>query len=188
MAGERLLKDFQVQDGAVVNLMVSKQPASTAAAAVEPVPSLSPAPSPSVPTSGPPPPERHTHRSVPSLTLSFSDAPFSPSADAAAPSGGSSPGDGGPPVLSNIITSVPIDVDMHDPSPLYEEPPFNGKISDPQLWIDAFELLKRHFGDEKEGEAQLAWEAWLSGSREYIKPGQKALIRDRTGLSALGGV
>lgn len=190
MASDRLLKDFAIEDGSVVNLMVSKPPgtASAPVPAAAPANTLSPAPAqsaklspPASPSSGPPPPERHTHRSVPSLTLSFSDAPSSGASAA------SSPGGEHPPSL-NVVTSLPLDVDMQDASPMYEAPPFNAKVSDPALWTGAWELLQRHFGPDKEGEAQLAWEAWLAGSREYITPSDKALIRHKVGLSAMGGV
>lgn len=42
--------------------------------------------------------------------------------------------------------------------------------------------------ENKEKEAQQAWEAMLGGCREWIDPGKKALIRERVGYSAMGGI
>ncbi|KAK4049116.1 hypothetical protein OIO90_005586 [Microbotryomycetes sp. JL221] len=154
MSGERLLKEFAVENGSVVNLMITKSTATPAAAAGST--------STSVPVSTPSP------TSVPSLTLS-EPVPVS----------------SGPPTLQINTTSLPIDDGSLTPS---APPQFNIKISDPTLWIGAWELLRRHFGEENEADAQRAWEAWLGGAREWISPSDKALIRDRVGLSAMGGL
>lgn len=153
MNGDRLLKEFNVEDGSVVNLMIVKAaPAATAA------------------TSGPPPAETTTSTSVPSFTLS-EPVPVSSA---------------GPPSLQINTTSLPIDDGSLTPSS--EVPQFNQKLSDPALWSGAWELLQQHFGEGHEGEAQRAWECWLGGAREWISPGDKALIRSKVGLSAMGGV
>ncbi|KAM0787821.1 hypothetical protein ACM66B_003875 [Microbotryomycetes sp. NB124-2] len=160
MGGDRLLKEFSVENGSVVNLMITK-----------PAASASPAPTPAAAAAAAAPSASGsaTPISVPSFTLS-EPAPATST---------------GPPSLQINTTSLPIDDGSLTPS---APPPFNTKISDPALWIGAWDLLKQHFGEDNEGEAQQAWESWLGGAREWISPGDKALIRDRVGLSAMGGV
>ncbi|KAK4046082.1 hypothetical protein OIV83_006362 [Microbotryomycetes sp. JL201] len=149
MGGDRLLKEFAVENGSVVNLMITKAAAPPSATA-QPTNAANPV-------------------SVPSFTLS-EPAPATSA---------------GPPSLQINTTSLPIDDGSLTPS---APPPFNTKISDPALWIGAWDLLKQHFGEDNEVEAQQAWESWLGGAREWISAGDKALIRDRVGLSAMGGV
>ncbi|ORY92876.1 hypothetical protein BCR35DRAFT_286264 [Leucosporidium creatinivorum] len=159
MGGDRLLKEFAVEEGSVVTLMTAK-PATPAPATPSPVPSLSPAH---------PPAEKHTHNRVPSLTLT---EPIS--STSAVPS-----------LSINTSPEIP----LPDEAPSSPTPDrFSTTMSDPTLWIQAYELLKQQFGEGREAEAQRAWEGWLSGSREAISPGDKALIRSRVGLSAMGGV
>lgn len=163
MNNDRLLKEFAVEEGSVVTLMTAKPSAPNPPPALPPLPTSStsaPSLSPSVP-----PAERHTHNRVPSLTLT---EPPSLSIDTAAP-------------------SLPLDPDTPTPSSPTPDR-FSTAMSDPALWIGAYELLRKHFGEDNERDAQRAWENWLGGSREAISPGDKALIRSRVGLSAMGGL
>lgn len=65
--------------------------------------------------------------------------------------------------------------------------PFATKLSSPQLWIDAYALLQKQFGTEGV-EAQRVWELWLEGSLSHISASDKALIRERVGITAMGGL
>jgi hypothetical protein len=66
---------------------------------------------------------------------------------------------------------------------------FISTIGDPELWIETYAMLLRRFGNDERGEreAKKVWEAWLMGARNWIQPGTKALIREKTGISAMGG-
>lgn len=121
-----------MEDGATINLMVSKTT------------------TPAAPTA-----------EVPSLVLSEAE-----------------PGSSKPTL--NISTSIP------SPTTEGSVDKFAESVSSPQLWTDALTILKRHFGDD-ESSAEKVWEAWLSGSIQWISPSAKAAIREKVGLSAMGG-
>lgn len=156
MGDGKLLREFAVENGAVVNLMIK--------AVTPPV------------ATAPPPPEAPVE-GIPSLT--FSSAP-SPSITGRVP--------------LSISTSLPDSAfgapSTVNPSTVGESQHFLSTISSPALWGDALELLNRNFGDTEEGEGQArrTWESWLGGSREWISPSQKALIREQVGVSAMGGI
>lgn len=61
-------------------------------------------------------------------------------------------------------------------------------VSRPELWTETFEVLKRHFGEGRDSDAKEVWEAWLGAAQGWIEPGDKALIRERVGISAMGGL
>ncbi|KAM0748255.1 hypothetical protein T439DRAFT_291946 [Meredithblackwellia eburnea MCA 4105] len=151
----KLLKEYGVEDGAVVNLMVkAPAPGSTPAAAASG--SLS------TPTD--------TSAGVPSLTLS-------------------SPSPAGTPRGTSPTTSrLPLSIDTSVTAPPAPElTGIAGVVSEPQFWVDAFQLLKTKFGGS-EAEAKEVWETWFSGGQKWIEPGRKALIREKVGVSAMGGL
>ncbi|SCV74322.1 BQ2448_6754 [Microbotryum intermedium] len=197
MGDTKLLREFAVENGSVVNLMITKAAAQAQAADPEPTEAtatpagasttlastssaLSP---PSTPAHGGTASGRHSR--VPSLTLSEPPEPYTPSRR-----GSSAGSHRSVPSLSitTDLLSSPLSLDSHQPASARSagSDEFIAGVSNPTLWTEAFELLKRHFeGDESK--AQSVWESWLSGSRDWISPGDKALIRSKAGVSAMGG-
>lgn len=64
---------------------------------------------------------------------------------------------------------------------------FSSRLASPQLWKDAYAILKKQYGGD-ENQAKRAWELWLDGSIAFITPSQKAMIREAAGISAMGGI
>ncbi|GAA5885047.1 hypothetical protein JCM16303_006378 [Sporobolomyces ruberrimus] len=163
MGDSKLLKEFNVQDGAVINLMVTKPSASAAT------------PTPKTTTADDPEEATATSTGVPSLTLS------EPSASTSSSTTGTSK-----PVIS--LDNYP------PPSTTFPSvhctAAYSERIQSPELWEKIRGVLEGEFEgvENKEKEAQQAWEAMLGGCREWIDPGKKALIRERVGYSAMGGI
>lgn len=166
MGDGKLLKEFPVEDGSVVTLMTAKVAAPVPSPELVPVPTpileaasgLAPPPAVSPRPSPPSTPVRgSSHRSVPSLTISTDLSP------------------------STSSTGVPFHESISN-----DKSHFDTVIASPDLWTDAMEVLRKHFGDESE--AHRAWEAWLSGSVGFMTASEKALIRSKVGLSSMGGV
>lgn len=183
MGDTKLLKEFAITDGAAtVNLMVSKSASAGGATATPPALDLPPAaasasaPDPSTPTTsaGPDP---SSLGPIPSLTLSTDPMP--------------SPTNPTAPKLSIETDLLATNADFLPPSAATggDSDAFLATIGDPELWIETYAMLLRRFGSDERGEreAKKVWEAWLMGAREWIEPGTKALIRERTGVSAMGG-
>ncbi|KAI5475496.1 hypothetical protein MNV49_001310 [Pseudohyphozyma bogoriensis] len=140
----KLLKEFEVKDGAVVNLMIKAGSAAATPAATTPAMEVD-------------------EPAVPALTIST-------------PTSSTDPTSTSPKPALHIETAFA-------PSP--STPAHPG--AEPELWIEAYELLKKHFGgDEKK--AVEGWEGWLGASQAWFTPAQKALIREKVGISAMGGV
>ncbi|GAA5851727.1 hypothetical protein JCM9279_004385 [Rhodotorula babjevae] len=158
MGDGKLLREFEVQDGAVVNLMITKAPA-----AAPPSSSTSTAAaSPSSP-------------GVPALTLSE-------------PSTSSS---SNPPQVSLAKDLDALPLSTSSTSPAHPEhaglsPAFLSTVASPALWQSVRSTIEGHFEGDKE--AQRVWEAMFDGAQEWIRPNDKALIRERVGYSAMGGV
>lgn len=110
---------------------------------------------------------------VPALTLS---SPLPSPNPAAGPASSRPP-------LSISTTSIPVVAPARDlPTGIA------ATISDPALWSDAYDLLRKRFGEARESDVREVWEAWFGGAQGWIEPGAKALIRERVGISAMGGL
>ncbi|GJN89376.1 hypothetical protein Rhopal_002356-T1 [Rhodotorula paludigena] len=177
MGDTKLLKEFAVEDGTVVNLMVTKPTAPAASSA--PAPSSTPAAPSLVPAA-----------SVPALTLS-------------------EPGASTPPAPGTAPPSVPLAADL-DALPLSTSTSADGpalagvsdafleRVASPELWREVRGVCEAQFKEDGGGaaaatsrgeqEAQQVWEAMFAGCRDWIRPNQKALIREKVGYSAMGGV
>lgn len=163
MGDSKLLKEFPVEEGSTINLMITK----TASPAPTPSPSGAEDPSDSP--------------AVPSLTLSE---------PAAAPSSSSTPA---PPQISlqTDLDNLPLSTSSSTTeNPASTHPglsdTFLSTVSGVELWNDVREVCEKRFGKDS-NEAQKAWEAMFSGAREWISPNQKALVREQVGFSAMGG-
>lgn len=164
MGDGKLLREFEVQDGAVVNLMITKAPAPAAAVAAS-----SSSASTSTAAASPSSP------GVPSLTLSE-------------PSTSSS---SNPPQVSLAKDLDALPLSTSSTSPAHPEhaglsPAFLSTVASPALWQSVRSTVEGHFEGDKE--AQRVWEAMFDGAQEWIRPNDKALIRERVGYSAMGGV
>ncbi|GAA6057589.1 hypothetical protein JCM3770_005400 [Rhodotorula araucariae] len=150
MGDTKLLREFDVQDGAVINLMVTKA-----------------APPPAAPSSSVPAP-------VPAFTLSE-------------PSTSSAPSPAQVP-LAKDLDSLPLSTSTSADHPelVGLSPAFVSTVSSPALWQSVREAIEGHF--DGEAEAQRVWEAMFGGAREWIRPNDKALVREKVGYSAMGGV
>ncbi|KPV75589.1 uncharacterized protein RHOBADRAFT_53552 [Rhodotorula graminis WP1] len=158
MGDGKLLREFDVQDGAVVNLMITKAPAAAAA----PSSSTASAASPSSP-------------GVPALTLSEPSTSSSSTAPQVS--------------LAKDLDALPLSTSST--SPAHPEhaglsPAFLSSVASPALWQSVRDTVEGHFEGNKE--AQRVWEAMFEGAQEWIRPNDKALIRERVGYSAMGGV
>lgn len=174
MGDSKLIKEFAIVDGAAtVNLMLAKPASGTVTPPVLDLPTTPAAAEPAPAPSGPDP---LSLGPIPALTLSTDPIP--------------SPSNPTAPKLS-ITTNIGEGTDFLPPSaPLNgESEAFTSTIGDPELWIETYAMLLRRFGNDERGEreAKKVWEAWLMGARSWIEPGTKALIRERCGISAMGG-
>ncbi|BGP40066.1 hypothetical protein JCM10449v2_004024 [Rhodotorula kratochvilovae] len=157
MGDGKLLREFGVRDGAVVNLMITKAPAAPAPAAASPSPAAS--------SSSP---------AVPALTLSDPSTSSAPHPTEVS--------------LARDLDSLPLTTSTSADHPELAglSPSFLSTVSSPALWQSVREAVEGHFGAEVE--AQQVWEAMFSGAREWIRPNDKALVREKVGYSAMGGV
>lgn len=101
-----------------------------------------------------------------------------------------------PPTLS-ISTSIPTPISLSaepysetiNKSTLSHSPAFLTTISSPELWVETYDLLIKHCttnGGKGEEDAKKVFEIWLGASLEFLEPAQKASIREKTGVSAMG--
>ncbi|GAA5879849.1 hypothetical protein JCM1840_006972 [Sporobolomyces johnsonii] len=160
MGDSKLLKEFAVQDGTVINLMVTKTAAPTPSTSSAPA---DPADAPAAPSDS----------AVPALTLSEPSSSSNPPQLSLKTDLGSLP----------LTTSSSAD---NNPSVAGSSDAFLATASSPELWQDVRNVVEKRFPNG--GEAQKAWEAMFSGCQEWISPNQKALIRERVDYSAMGGV
>ncbi|GAA5907865.1 ubiquitin family protein [Sporobolomyces salmoneus] len=163
MGDQKLLKEFSVQDGAVINLMVTK---------TVPPPSSSSATT----TTTNDDPEEATAQAVPSLTLSEPSASESSSSQTTA-------------TMKPTISLDNLPPPSHTNASVHSSAAYRDRIQDPDLWEEVRSLLEKRFEgvENKDAESQQAWEAMLAGCQEWIDPGKKALIREKVGYSAMGG-
>ena len=180
MGDTKLLKEFAIADGAAtVNLMVSKPAAGPTATppALDLPPAAASAADPASPSSVASGPDPAFLGPIPSLTLSTDPMP--------------SPTNPTAPKLSIETDLLANNADFLPPSTATggDSEAFISTVGDPELWIETYALLLRRFGNDEKGEreAKKVWEAWLMGARDWIQPGTKALIREKTGISAMGG-
>ncbi|GAA6063676.1 hypothetical protein JCM10212_000412 [Sporobolomyces blumeae] len=195
MGDQKLLKEFDVQDGSVINLMVTKASATSTAAAASASASTRAPPGdptdadpadPSLATSSTSPTRQAP--TVPSLTLS--EPSTASSTSASAPSGTTTV------PLSPALDSLPLSSTVSNRATTssieaHSSASYRAQIASPQLWKEIRDVIEARFARDgraaNEGEAQQAWEGMLAGCREWIEPGQKALIREEVGYSAMGG-
>jgi len=180
MGDTKLVKEFAIANGAAtVNLMVSKPSAGPTATppSLDLPPPLANAPDPATSSPASSGPDPLSLGPIPSLTLSTDPVP-SPTNPAA-------------PKLSIETDLLATNADFLPPSgpASGDSHAFISTIGNPDLWVETYALLLRRFGNDDKGqrEAKKVWEAWLMGAREWIEPGTKALIRERCGISAMGG-
>lgn len=158
MGDSKLLKEFNVQDGAVINLMVTKS-------------------TPAVTTRSNEDPEEP--QAVPTLTLSEPVA----SGSASSSSSNAKPS---PVSIEKDLESLPLSTSStaKHASTSYQERIQQAELWQDLRTL----LEKRFEGIEnQEAHCQQAWEAMLGGCQEWIESSQKALIRERVGYSAMGG-
>ncbi|GAA5980214.1 hypothetical protein JCM5350_000873 [Sporobolomyces pararoseus] len=159
MGDQKLLKEFNVQDGAVINLMVTKTVATKSSSDD---------------------PEEATAQAVPSLTLSEpSNTTSSSSNDSTTTTSTTKPSIS----LDNLPPS------SHSSASAHSSAAYRERIQQPELWEEIRSVLEKKFEgiENKDAECQQAWEAMLGGCQEWIDPGKKALIREKVGYSAMGG-
>lgn len=199
MGDNKLLKEFNVQDGTVVNLMVTKSAAAaagaasagTAATTASPAEGSGPASAGKAGEAGdpgdmdaaaPPPtsPSRSTSPSkggVPELTLSEPD-PVTGHARRSSVS-----------LLKHDLDHLPLSTSASNsehPHGTGESDAFLAGVQSPDLWLDVRRVCEEKFSANQR-EAQKVWEAMFGGARDWISPNQKALIREEVGYSAMGG-
>ncbi|GAA5899187.1 hypothetical protein JCM6882_009278 [Rhodosporidiobolus microsporus] len=156
MGDSKLLKEFPVEEGSTINLMVTK--------------TASPAPPPATASADADPSDAPA---VPALTLS------EPSTSAAPPSEVPMEAD-----LDALPLSTSASTEPASHAGLSEQ--FLASVSSPELWEEVRGVVEKRF--ETGAEAQKVWEAMFGGAREWISPNQKALVRERVGYSAMGGI
>ncbi|WRT65417.1 uncharacterized protein IL334_002360 [Kwoniella shivajii] len=157
----KLLKEYDIADGATLHLMV-KAPSSSA-------PSPAPTPAPSGLTSDEAtfPPPSSISPAPPALTITTS-------IDAASTAGTSMP-------LTNLDTGAP----PLGPQPQVSSASFHDTISNPQFWQKIHALCISEFPLEDEADA--AWETFLVAMKGRLSAGEAAKIRDVVGVTGMGG-
>jgi hypothetical protein len=161
MGDSKLLKEFPVEEGSTINLMVTKV-ASPAPTPDAEDPSDSPAASVPALTLSEPAPSSSTSSAVPQISLQTD--------------------------LDNLPLSTSSTASEH-PSSTHAgfSSEFLSTIAGSELWNDVRGVCEKRFGEGSK-EAQTAWEAMFEGARGWISPNQKALVREQVGFSAMGGV
>ncbi|GAA5824060.1 hypothetical protein JCM11251_001505 [Rhodosporidiobolus azoricus] len=160
LGDSRLLKEFPVEEGSTINLMVTK--------------AVSPAAAPPLGTPMDEDPSEETP-SVPALTLSE-------------PSSAAAPSSAAPPALKVDLDALPMSTSASTQNPAHAglSDSFLSSVSSPDLWQEVRDVVEKRF--ETAAEAQKVWEAMFGGAREWISPNQKALVREKVGYSAMGGI
>ncbi|KAH8926107.1 hypothetical protein BT69DRAFT_1279165 [Atractiella rhizophila] len=68
------------------------------------------------------------------------------------------------------------------------------RFQNPDFWVETLDFLRTQFRSEgrekEEGEwnATAVWEQWFESGKCWLSPSDIALIRDRTGISSMGGL
>lgn len=172
LADERLLGDYPIEEGTVIMLSikpgfvppppVASSTSTDASAAIPPTTPDSAALPPSVPTTTAGSPSFSPSSSVPKLTLSTdfgsTDVPMSVAELA----------------TSNISSPHPTDASYH------------AVVKDVEFWEHLLSFLQGKFGQQDL--AEQAWEQFLLSQKNGLSPSEVAFIRDRVGLSGMGGM
>ncbi|KAF9257963.1 hypothetical protein L218DRAFT_909866 [Marasmius fiardii PR-910] len=183
LADNKLLKEYPIKAGDVVNLMVKPgfdwDPSiapSAALAASNSKTIIQPNPLTPSSTEGNLGGGGKKHQRIPSVVLSPSPANDSPS-----------------PGLSGVNGPEPVPMDIElDIDDLHPEPASSGiighyhdVISDPLFWQKMWAFLRTEFSIESD--SRTAWEEFLNASKEHLTPHEIAKIRDHVGLVGMAG-
>ncbi|KAG7098293.1 hypothetical protein E1B28_000256 [Marasmius oreades] len=184
LADNKLLKEYPIKAGDVVNLMV--KPGFDWDPSRSPAESKTSPPTLAQPKPVPPPASLGSesagdsrgkkHQRIPSVVLSPSPANDSPS-----------------PGLSGVNgpEPVPMDIELNidDPQPEPQSPglatPYHEVISNPMFWEKMWAFLSTEFSNGSDSRA--AWEEFLNASKGYLTAHEIAKIRDHVGLVGMAG-
>jgi len=200
LADGKLLKEYAVKDGDVVNLMLkagvewdwsAPPPPTISTSSKAPYADedgdafMKPPPTPpgSVPLVSPSMSRTSSkggrmHTRIPSVVLSPSPSVAPSSADLLSPS-------------SPIRASLNLNLDTAQfPSGaaaanVAAKDEFRGKIARPDAWVRLYSFLRGEFGENED--AAKAFELFLLGSKGELTPSEIAMIRDTVGLTGMAG-
>ncbi|KAF8348530.1 hypothetical protein F5887DRAFT_950484 [Amanita rubescens] len=177
LADNKLLKEYSIKDGDVINLMVKP---GTNWDPSNPIPrptniTLSPMSPPSLSSDKPATgaPRRGRHQRIPSVVLSPS--PSTSTTDLLAGTEGNS-GSGAPQEKDIILTLDTMDKHSQ---------PTTTFVANPEYWEKLFRFLKSEFINDSD--AIRAFEDYLRASKGSLTPNEIAKIRDHTGVVGMAG-
>ncbi|KIM19459.1 hypothetical protein M408DRAFT_83529 [Serendipita vermifera MAFF 305830] len=186
----KLVKDYDIKDGSVINVMATAAPPSAppvnnsmglSAADRDPVPAAaSPnlgATSPSLSAGGPPGHKRRIS-DIPAVTLSPAGTPAATT-----------------PLLQPVsLTADPLThLPLTPPAPsgaAASSHPFHQTMASPTFWKELRGFLEVKFGKEaggRTGDGDAAFEEFLRSAKGSLSPHEIAKIRDEVGISGMGG-
>ncbi|KAK0454003.1 uncharacterized protein EV420DRAFT_1556223 [Desarmillaria tabescens] len=157
LADNKLLLEYPVHDGDIVNLILKDVPPPDPPVIVAPTP-MKPAP---ITTATPATPSRHTR--IPSVVLSPSP---SPSAD------------------KPLDISLSLDTDL--PSPTRPSAStYHNALAKPEMWDRLYSFLRTEFTTDSD--AQQAFEDFLRAGKTVLTANEVARIRDHVGVVGMAG-
>ncbi|GMK54704.1 hypothetical protein CspeluHIS016_0112900 [Cutaneotrichosporon spelunceum] len=160
LADAKLLKEYDLPDGAVINLLVKAAP--PAAPAVASSSEQANASAPSQTTADPVKgvvPGRASHLRTPSLTITTTDA-------------------------MDIDADFASDVSQEPPSPV-SGANFHRTLSSPDFWHKVHALCQDEF--QTEAEADTVFDCFLMSVKNRLSASEAAKIRDEVGITGMGG-
>jgi hypothetical protein len=183
----KLLKDYDVPDGATITIMSKPAPPLTAEPTTE-VLGLSPSPSTQADASGGSPGTNPRHQrklsDIPAVVLSPAGSPGQTTPLL--------PGQSLPlppnPSYSPTHTQIPLDLNAFPiQSPSTPEPtPQHAVLASPEFWEGLYAFLKTQYGG-KIDDSNAAFEEFLLSAKNKLTPHEIARIRDRVGVIGMGG-
>jgi len=172
LADAKLLKEYNVQDGDAINLMVKPGVEWDPTKSQEPPPSLllSGAPIPETASLSPTPPEkRRGHGRIPSVVLS--PTPTSPLVK---------------PQDIQLVDADGFTLSADMPAePSSPQSSYRVTVSQPEYWEKLLSFLRSEFPNR--GDASIAFEDYLASSKGHLTANEIAKIRDFVGVIGMSG-
>jgi hypothetical protein len=188
----KLVKDYDIPDGAIITIMSKPAPARAAEQAAEPptpeVSGLAPSPSAQADASGGSPGGNPRHQrklsDIPAVILSPAGTPGQTTPLLAGQSLPLPPN----PSYSPTHTQIPLDLNAFPiPSPNTPElTPRQAVLASPEFWEGLNAFLQNQFNG-KIDDSNAAFEEFLLSAKNRLTPHEIARIRDRVGVFGMSG-
>jgi hypothetical protein len=166
LADAKLLKEYDIQDGAVVHVILKPGWEKEQAQQIpggDPTPSTA-AGGPSIPVEAPPAPG-----SVPALTISDADPTTDNTTSAHT-------------LPARAVTAADISNPPHGPGPIpHTSATFHATLAQPEFWEKVHALCRHEFEDARDADG--CWKAFLDGIKGRLSAGEIAKIIDVVGVT-----